>query len=179
MSERPIIALLYDFDKTLCTTDMEDYTFIPSLGYTPAEFWQKANNFGWENQMDGLLAYMYTMIEECRAQGKTLNRDYLVQCGKAIELFPGVREWFGRINAFGDSLGVTVEHPETAQAAAPAADAIQQDIMQHMEDVLTVDTAPIADTPVTRDVPDGSAIPHDFDRSLETLQFGRNYIVKE
>ena len=32
MSERPIIALLYDFDKTLCTTDMEDYSFIPSLG---------------------------------------------------------------------------------------------------------------------------------------------------
>ena len=72
-----------------------------------------------------------------------------------------------------------VEHPETAQAAAPATDAIQQDIMQHMEDALTVDAAPIADTPVTRDVPDGSAIPHDFDRSLETLQFGRNYIVKE
>ena len=72
-----------------------------------------------------------------------------------------------------------VEHPETAQAAAPAADAIQQDIMQHMEDALTVDAAPIADAPVTRDVPDGSAIPHDFDRSLETLQFGRNYIVKE
>ena len=110
MSERPIIALLYDFDKTLCTTDMEDYTFIPSLGYTPAEFWQKANNFGWENQMDGLLAYMYTMIEECRAQGMTLNRDYLVQCGKGIQLFPGVREWFDRIDAFGDSLGVTVEH---------------------------------------------------------------------
>lgn len=31
---RPIIALLYDFDKTLCTTDMENYTFIPELGYT-------------------------------------------------------------------------------------------------------------------------------------------------
>ena len=110
MSERPIIALLYDFDKTLCTTDMEDYTFIPSLGYTPSQFWQKANTFGRENRMDGLLAYMYTMIEECRAQGMTLNRDFLVQCGKAIQLFPGVREWFGRINAFGDSLGVTVEH---------------------------------------------------------------------
>ena len=110
MTDRPIIALLYDFDKTLCTTDMEDYSFIPSLGYTPAQFWQKANNFGWENQMDGLLAYMYTMIEECRAQGKTLNRDYLVQCGKAIELFPGVREWFRRINAFGETQGVTIEH---------------------------------------------------------------------
>ena len=110
MNQKPIIALLYDFDKTLCTTDMEDYAFIPSLGYTPAEFWGRANAFGWENRMDGLLAYMYTMIEECRAQGKTLNRDYLVQCGKAIELFPGVREWFDRIVAFGDSLGVTVEH---------------------------------------------------------------------
>ena len=110
MSQRPIIALLYDFDKTLCTTDMEDYTFIPSLGYTPTQFWQKANHFGWENQMDGLLAYMYTMIEACRARGITLNRDYLVECGHAIELFPGVKEWFERINAFGESLGVTVEH---------------------------------------------------------------------
>ena len=53
---KPIIALLYDFDKTLCTTDMEDYDFIPALGYTPAEFWHKANTFGRENRMDGLLA---------------------------------------------------------------------------------------------------------------------------
>ena len=110
MSERPIIALLYDFDKTLCTTDMEDYSFIPSLGYTPAEFWEKANRFGRENQMDGLLAYMYTMIEECREQGKLLERDFLVDCGRSIELFPGVREWFDRIDRFGDELGVTVEH---------------------------------------------------------------------
>ena len=31
-TQAPIIAFLYDFDKTLCTTDMEDYAFIPSLG---------------------------------------------------------------------------------------------------------------------------------------------------
>ena len=107
---KPIIALLYDFDKTLCTTDMEDYAFIPALGYTPAQFWNKANTFGRENRMDGLLAYMYTMMAECRAQGKVLKRDFLVQCGRSMELFPGVREWFGRINAFGASLGVEVEH---------------------------------------------------------------------
>ena len=52
-TQAPIIAFLYDFDKTLCTTDMEDYAFIPSLGYTPAEFWGRANAFGWENRMDG------------------------------------------------------------------------------------------------------------------------------
>ena len=107
---KPIIALLYDFDKTLCTTDMEDYAFIPALSYTPAEFWHKANTFGRENRMDGLLAYMYTMIAECRAQGLPLTRDFLVRCGHSMELFPGVREWFGRINEFGASLGVEVEH---------------------------------------------------------------------
>lgn len=110
MTKRPIVAFLYDFDKTLCTTDMEDYAFIPSLGYTPAEFWAKANGFGRENKMDGLLAYMYTMIRECAAQGIRLNRDYLVRSGEAIELFPGVREWFARITAYGADLGVEVEH---------------------------------------------------------------------
>ena len=107
---RPIIALLYDFDKTLCTTDMENYTFIPALGYTPAQFWQKANGFGRDNHMDGLLAYMYTMIHECREQNRRLDRDFLVRCGRDMVLFPGVREWFRRINAFGQQLGVEIEH---------------------------------------------------------------------
>lgn len=107
---KPIIALLYDFDKTLCTTDMEDYAFIPALGYTPEEFWRKANTFGRENRMDGLLAYMYTMIAECRAQGLPLTRDFLVRCGHSMELFPGVREWFGRINAYGAGRGIDVQH---------------------------------------------------------------------
>ena len=109
-TQAPIIAFLYDFDKTLCTTDMEDYAFIPSLGYTTAEFWGKANAFGWENRMDGLLAYMYTMIQECAAQNIKLDRAFLNHCGESIQLFPGVREWFARINAFGESLGVQVEH---------------------------------------------------------------------
>ena len=110
MKKRPIIAFLYDFDKTLCTTDMQDYAFIPSLGYTPGEFWGIANSFGWKNRMDGLLAYMYTMIDECRKKNIRLDRDYLVSCGRSIELFPGVKDWFARINAFGAQQGVQVEH---------------------------------------------------------------------
>lgn len=110
MKKQPIIAFLYDFDKTLCTTDMQDYSFIPSLGYTPDEFWGIANNFGYKNRMDGLLAYMYTMIDECRKKGICLDRNYLVSCGHAIELFPGVTDWFSRINAFGAEQGVQIEH---------------------------------------------------------------------
>lgn len=110
MEQKPIIAILYDFDKTLCTTDMQDYSFIPSLGYTPEEFWQIANSFGRQNRMDAVLAYMYTMIRECRKKGVRLDREYLVNAGRAIELFPGVKDWFRRINAFGESIGVEVEH---------------------------------------------------------------------
>ena len=67
--QRPIVAFLYDFDKTLCTTDMQNYAFIPSLGMTPGEFWAVANGFGRENRIDGILAYMYTMITESDKRG--------------------------------------------------------------------------------------------------------------
>ena len=107
---RPIIALLYDFDKTLCTTDMENYTFIPELGYTPAQFWQKANSFGRDNHMDGLLAYMYTMLREAARRNRPFTRTDLVEKGRSIVLFPGVEDWFRRINDFGAGQGVQVEH---------------------------------------------------------------------
>ena len=108
--EQPILAFLYDFDKTLCTTDMEDYTFIPSLGMTPGEFWSLANELGRANRMDGILAYMYTMIRESQRRGKPFTRESLVEMGRDIVLFPGVRDWFRRINAFGAEQGVQIEH---------------------------------------------------------------------
>ncbi len=42
-AKKPIIALMYDFDKTLCTTDMQAYTFIPNLGHFGKKrlTWQK------------------------------------------------------------------------------------------------------------------------------------------
>ena len=106
----PIVAILYDFDKTLCTTDMQNYAFIPSLGMTPAEFWREANTFGREQRMDGILAYMYTMIQQARLKHLPFTREDLVDKGRGIELFPGVAEWFDRINEFGLTQGVSVEH---------------------------------------------------------------------
>ena len=108
--DQPIIALLYDFDKTLCTEDMQNYSFIPSLGMEPSAFWAETNAFGRREHMDGILAYMYTMLRKSRERGLHLTREDLVEKGRSIQLFPGVREWFGRISAFGESLGVTVEH---------------------------------------------------------------------
>ena len=110
MEKQPIVAFLYDFDKTLCTTDMQNYAFIPSLGMTPAEFWELANGFGRQNRIDGILAYMYTMIQESRRKNMPFTRQDLVEKGKSIVLFPGVQEWFQRIDRFGAEQGVRVEH---------------------------------------------------------------------
>ena len=108
--QRPIIAFLYDFDKTLCTTDMQNYAFIPGLGMTPAEFWAEANGFGRRHRMDGILAYMYIMLREAERRDRPVTREDLVEKGRGIELFPGVEDWFRRINAFGETQGVQVEH---------------------------------------------------------------------
>ena len=108
--QSPIVAFLYDFDKTLSTTDMQDYAFIPSLGMTPAEFWALANEFGRRCRMDGILAYMYTMLRESERRNMPFTRADLVEKGRDIVLFPGVEDWFRRIGAFGREQGVQVEH---------------------------------------------------------------------
>lgn len=105
-----IIALLYDFDKTLGTRDMADYEFIPRLGLTPEQFWSAANGLARDQGIDGILAYMYYMIKVSEDMQKKFTREELVGLGKGIEFFKGVKTWFTRINAYGKSLGLTVEH---------------------------------------------------------------------
>ena len=34
--KKTIVAIMYDFDKTLCTKDMQEYTFIPNVGLSPS-----------------------------------------------------------------------------------------------------------------------------------------------
>ncbi|MGN0453406.1 MAG: HAD family hydrolase [Ruminococcus sp.] len=110
MHTKPIVAIMYDFDKTLSTSDMQDFAFIPSLGMTSGDFWAEANDFGRREKMDGILAYMYTSLKKAKEQGSPIKREILVNHGKSVELFKGVTTWFDRINSFGKELGVEVEH---------------------------------------------------------------------
>ena len=110
MNGKPVIAIMYDFDKTLCTKDMQGYGFIPSLGITEEEFWNYANEIGHKEHMDSILAYMYAMVKISKDKNIPLLREKLVETGKKVELFDGVSKWFSRINNFGKKLGVCVEH---------------------------------------------------------------------
>ena len=89
MSATPIVALMYDFDRTLCTKDMQDYSFIPSLGMTEAEFWQTTNEMWQREHMDSVLAYMYAMVKLSRDKGVPILRENLVSNGRNVELFSG------------------------------------------------------------------------------------------
>ncbi len=110
MGELPVAAIMYDFDKTLCTKDMQDYSFIPSLGMTEDEFWHYSNSLGRDEHMDSILAYMYAMVKISRDKNIPLQRKTLVNMGKNVELFDGVAQWFDRITEFGKKYGVQVEH---------------------------------------------------------------------
>ena len=107
---KPIIGIMYDFDKTLSTTDMQNYDFIPAIGMTPAEFWGATTEFTEKTGVERILSYMYMMIAKAKEAGIELTRDFLRDCGKNIKFYPGVSTWFKRINDYGDSKGVKVEH---------------------------------------------------------------------
>lgn len=104
------IALLYDFDKTLCTTDMQEYDFIKNLGLTPNEFWGATSNLTSKHEMDKILSYMYMMVKSCKEKNIPLTEKYLNDCGANVVLYRGVSTWFDRINEYASSLGVIVEH---------------------------------------------------------------------
>ena len=107
--EKPVLAICYDFDKTLSPDDMQAQGFIQSVGYDVETFWKKSNGLASGNDMDQNLAYMLMMQQA--AEGKKLfTRGELMKCGKEVMLFPGVKDWFKRICTYGEEHGVLVEH---------------------------------------------------------------------
>lgn len=107
--DRPVVAICYDFDKTLSPDDMQAQGYIQSVGYDIKEFWEKSNSLAFDNEMDQNLAYMLVMKQE--AEGKVLfTKETLAEYGANVQLFPGVSQWFERIRKYGKKKGVIVEH---------------------------------------------------------------------
>lgn len=110
--KRPIIAMCYDFDKTLSPKDMQEYTLIPTLGKDTSEFWETSEKFAQEHEMDKILSYM-KLIVKCaneRRDELALTEKAFKKMGKEVELFDGVIEWFDRINKYADDQGLIIEH---------------------------------------------------------------------
>lgn len=106
------VVFMYDFDKTLCDRDMQEYEFIPNMNLSANDFWtettKESKNPG--NNIEKILAYMYTMMKYARRNNILLTRDYLKDCGQKVKLFKGVESFFVRINQIANSLGFEAEH---------------------------------------------------------------------
>ncbi len=108
--KQPVLALCYDFDKTLSPDDMQAQGYIQDVyGEDIPAFWRETNELAQKNEMDSNLAYMYKMVQEAR--GRVLfTRKSLADYGAKVSLFPGVETWFERIRKYGTEHGVIVEH---------------------------------------------------------------------
>lgn len=105
----PVLAICYDFDKTLSPDDMQAQGYIQSVGYDISEFWDESNSMAAANDMDNNLAYMYKMVQE--SEGNFIfNKEKLAEYGAKVKLFNGVNEWFERIREYGKKHNVIVEH---------------------------------------------------------------------
>ncbi|MDP4132680.1 MAG: HAD family hydrolase [Bacillota bacterium] len=105
----PIVAICYDFDKTLSPDDMQAQGFIQSVGFDVKEFWEKSNNLAKDNDMDQNLAYMYEMSIESTGK-QWITKKSLAEYGAKIKFFNGVEKWFDRINDYACQKNVKMEH---------------------------------------------------------------------
>lgn len=108
--DRPVLAICYDFDKTLSPDDMQAQGYIQAVYDGDVQtFWNESNALAEKNEMDSNLAYMYKMVHEAR--GRIIcTKKTLADYGAKVTLFPGVEEWFERIRQYGNDHGVIVEH---------------------------------------------------------------------
>jgi len=106
---QPVVAICYDFDRTLSPDDMQAQGFIQSVGYDIADFWTASNGLATNNAMDQNLAYMFMMKQ--KSDGKVLfTKRRLMEYGAKVKLFPGVEQWFERIREYGIEKGIIIEH---------------------------------------------------------------------
>lgn len=104
-----MLAICYDFDKTLTPDDMQAQGLIQKLGFDVEDFWRESNATAEKHNMDQNSAWMLKISET--SKGKLLaSRETFYSFGKEIRFFNGVEGWFERINNFGKENNVKIEH---------------------------------------------------------------------
>ncbi|KAA0216059.1 MAG: haloacid dehalogenase-like hydrolase [Leptolyngbya sp. PLA3] len=104
------VALVYDFDGTLAPGNMQEQSFLPAVGGDPKAFWAEAKERAKQHDMDEILSYMELMLERSKSQNQPITRETFKGYGKRVGYFPGVKDWFDRINAHAKEAGVAPAH---------------------------------------------------------------------
>lgn len=105
-------ALIYDFDGTLAEGDCAQHGLMKSLGINDiGAFWAEVKERAKKDDGDEILSYLGLLSEKANnLNSDELTVENLKKHGATIPLFPGVEDWFKRINKFGDDHGLQIEH---------------------------------------------------------------------
>lgn len=95
-----IIAIVYDFDKTLSPNNMQEDTIFPAYGIEKEKFWAKASELVREKGYERTIAYLRLLIQGKPFVRKPLRRNELAALGKKIKYYTGVKSLFARMNRF-------------------------------------------------------------------------------
>ncbi len=104
------VAIAYDFDGTLSPANMQQHSFLPALGIAPEDFWAEVGELTRKNDMSGVLAYMFLMLKKAEAGEIKITREAFKSHGHGLKFYPGVLEYFSKINQFAESRGLEIEH---------------------------------------------------------------------
>lgn len=108
---QPIVALVYDFDGTLAPGNMQEFGLLKALGYdNPGDFWDLCDKLAKTNDAGSIAVVMYALQAEAKRVGIPLTRKRLQEFGQEVSFFPGVLEWFEKINSYAAEIGVQVKH---------------------------------------------------------------------
>ncbi|MCQ2794224.1 MAG: haloacid dehalogenase-like hydrolase [Bacilli bacterium] len=110
MSNKPIVAIMYDYDHTLCKEDMQNYGLAPALGLTPSAYWAKVAKNTKETQCEMILSFLYSTVRQALTKGIKPTREWFNSLGKNIKHYPGVLTWFQKMNEYAKSKGIILEH---------------------------------------------------------------------
>lgn len=110
MENKKTVALIYDFDGTLSPGNMQEFGFMKAIGENESDFWKKCDELSKENDANHILCYMYQMLKEASYRNISLKRSSFKDFGASVELYPGVVEWFQKINKIGEENGLKILH---------------------------------------------------------------------
>lgn len=130
-------AIIYDFDGTLSPINMQEHEFIPKLGMTSNEFWQKAKTLAKDQNACEILCYMHLMLKEAAYKGLKVVREDIREYGNDIVLFEGVETWFERQNKYAKSKGVKLSHYVISSGIKPLIEGTA--IAKHFEKIFACD----------------------------------------
>ena len=120
MKKKIPVAIIYDFDGTLAPGNMQERNFIPAIGMNTKKFWKEVNEKAKSHQADNILIYMRIMLSKAASASVAVRKKDFKAFGKNLIFFNGIlpynendtkhKGWFERINEYGISSGVKVEH---------------------------------------------------------------------